>query len=92
MKKIALALLLIGSSVRAEPYLEAKNDGGGEIILTTYATSDCKNGLKAMYSSLPNGKTYYGCWAYLNDKIHVRYEDGERRVYALDLFVVKESK
>ena len=33
MKKLALALLLFASAVRAEPYLSAKNEGGGEIVL-----------------------------------------------------------
>lgn len=91
MKKIALALLLVCSSVRAELYLSAKNEGGGEIVLTTYTVASCE-GLKAMYAMLPSGKTYYGCWAYVNDKIHVRYEDGERRVYPIDSFVVKGQK
>jgi hypothetical protein len=50
------------------------------------------DGLKAMYSMLPNGTVYHGCWAYINEKIHVKYEDGERRVYPIDNFVVKGKK
>ena len=91
MKKLALALLLVASAVRAEPYLSATNQGGGEIILTTYTVASC-DGLKAMYAMLPTGVVYHGCWAYINEKIHVRYEDGERRVYPIDHFVVKGQK
>lgn len=91
MKKLALVLLLVASAVRAEPYLSARNEGGGEIVLTTYLTASC-DGLKAMYSMLPNGTVYHGCWAYINEKIHVKYEDGERRVYPIDNFVVKGKK
>jgi hypothetical protein len=91
MKKLLLVLLLAFSSVRAEPYLSATNEGGGEIILTTFTPTSC-DGLKAMYSMLPSGVVYHGCWAYINEKIHVKYEDGERRVYPIDNFVVKGKK
>jgi hypothetical protein len=91
MKKLVLALLLLCSAVRAEQYLSAANQGGGEIILTTFTPASC-DGLKAMYAMLPNGVAYHGCWAYINEKIHVRYEDGERRVYPIDNFVVKGQK
>ena len=91
MKKLALALLLFASAVRADQYLSAANEGGGEIILTAYTVSSC-DGLKAMYAMLPNGTVYHGCWAYLNDKIHVRFEDGTRRVYDPNYFVVKGQK
>lgn len=91
MKKLLLVLLLAYSSVRAEPYLSAANEGGGEIILTTYTVASC-DGLKAMYSMLPSGVVYHGCWVYINEKIHVKYEDGERRVYPIDNFVVKGKK
>lgn len=91
MKKLALALLFVASAVRADQYLSAANEGGGEIILTSYTISTC-DGLKAMYAMLPNGTVYHGCWAYLNDKIHVRFEDGTRRVYDPNYFVVKGTK
>lgn len=92
MKKLVLALLLCASAVHADPYLSAKNEGGGEIVLTSYATSTCGEGLKAMYAMLPNGTVYHGCWAYINEKAHVRYEDGSRKVYPIDYFVVKGEK
>jgi hypothetical protein len=91
MKKLVLALLLLCSAVRAEPYLSAANEGGGEIILTSFTPASC-SGLKAMYAMLPSGVVFHGCWAYLNDKIHVSFEDGSRRVYDPSYFVVKGSK
>ena len=91
MKKLLLVLLLACSAVRAEPYLSAANEGGGEIILTIFTPASC-DGLKAMYAMLPSGVVFHGCWAYFNDKIHVRFEDGSRRVYDPSYFVVKGTK
>jgi hypothetical protein len=92
MKKLLLVLLLACSAVRAQPYLSAKNEGGGEIVLTSYTVSTCAEGLKAMYTMLPTGRVYHGCWAYINEKAHVKYDDGERRVYPIEYFTVKGEK
>jgi len=88
IKKFIIALALVASSAQAEVYFAGRNSGGGEIILTTVKTNNC-DGMLSMYATLPDGTVIYGCWLYYNDKVHVKYFSGDRRVYEPTDFVKK---
>lgn len=92
MKKL-LILLLFCASAHAEDYLVATTEAGGEIVLSTSrGITSCGDYLYWMYMITKGGDVFYGCWAYLHDKIHVRYDNGVRKVYDLEGWVVKKSK
>lgn len=92
MKALALLALTIAPLAQAEIYLVTKNTGGGEIVLTQAKVEQCGDVLRLAYAQLPTGEVFYGCWAYMQDKIHVRYFSGDRRAYDIAGFEVKENK
>lgn len=82
MKNTLLALFLAGllqNGAASEIYVTPTKNGG-EITLT-FDTPDSCDGLFFMYVISNNQEPVYGCWAFLNGMIHVRYENGVRRVY-----------
>lgn len=93
MKKLLLAAALacgVVHTVSAEGFLVAPTKEGGEIVLTFNTPSAC-NGLFFMYVVDKKQEPFYGCWALINDKVHVRYDNGIRRVYDLDGWTKRES-
>jgi hypothetical protein len=93
MKKLLIALLLVSAPVFAqgEEWWESENESGGKIVLLSY---DCTSRpetrtLKRMYAAHKNGQTYWGCWNYWSDMVHVIYDDGKSYTYNPDLFVRK---
>lgn len=80
MKKFLWIMALVCASAQADDYLVTPTKAGGEIILTTQKPEAC-NGLFFMYAVGPNQEVFYGCWTSLNGMVHVRYDDGTRRVY-----------
>jgi hypothetical protein len=80
MKKL-LILLLFCANAYAGEYFVTPTEAGGEIVLTNTKTNNCGDSLMFMYVVKSNQSVVYGCWAYINDKVHVRYEDGTRKVY-----------
>jgi len=80
MKKLLVTLLLCVNAHAGE-YFVTPTETGGEIVLTNSKTTNCGDNLMFMYVVMANQSVVYGCWAYINDKIHVRYDDGNRRVY-----------
>lgn len=93
MKRLLLAAALacgITHSVSAEEFLVAPTKEGGEIILTFSKPTSC-NGMFFMYLVDKNQIPFYGCWTFINDKVHVRYDNGIRRVYGLGEWSKRES-
>jgi hypothetical protein len=80
MKKF-LAMLLFCVNVHAGEYFVTPTEAGGEIVLTGIKTEMCGDVLRLMYVVKSDQTVVYGCWGYMNDKIHVRYDDGTRKVY-----------
>ena len=80
MKKLFLALLLCANAHAGE-YFVAPTESGGEIVLTNTKVRDCGDSLMFMYVIKSDQSVVYGCWAYINNKVHVRYNDGTRKVY-----------
>lgn len=92
MKKLLIVLMFVCGSANADQWLESKNKQGGDIILTSYPSKDCEDYQRRMYATLPDGDVFYGCWAYLNEKFHVRMDDGRRHVYGLEEWKLKGEK
>lgn len=65
---------------------ETDNEGGGKIVLSD---RECKNypALRAMYAFHSTGVYLDGCWAMIDGKVHVIYnQTRERRVYPAEIF------
>lgn len=61
------------------------NKGGGEIVITDRKCPDHPKLLEA-YTHLSTGKYLGGCWAVIDDAVHVVWKDGDRSVYPLEAF------
>ena len=61
-------------------------EAGGEIVITGDQSAQCGEVLHTMYLVMKSGEVVYGCWALIDDRIHVRYDNGIRRAYTLDGF------
>jgi len=90
MKKLFLALLLCANAHAGE-YFVTPTEGGGEIVLTLQKASICEDSLYLMYVVKSNQSVVYGCWAYINNRVHVRYNDGTRKVYDTTGWVYKKD-
>lgn len=90
MKKLFLALLLCANAHAGE-YFVTPTEAGGEIVLTNTKTTNCGDSLMFMYVVMADQSVVYGCWAYINDKIHVRYDNGNRKVYDTKGWVHKKD-
>ena len=90
MKKFLAIMLLCANSYAGE-YFVTPTEAGGEIVLTNTKTSSCGDSLMFMYVVKTDQSVVYGCWAYINDKIHVRYDDGNRKVYDTKGWIQKKD-
>lgn len=90
MKKLILALALLCGSATAGEYWVAPTEAGGQIVLTFDKTKSCDS-LFFMYLVKTDQEVAYGCWTVINDMIHVRYDNGIRRVYDAQGWIRKES-
>jgi hypothetical protein len=92
MNKLLITLMLVsGFAQAAEEWFESENESGGKIVLLNNV---CENRpeaktLKRMYSAHKNGQTYWGCWNYWADQVHVVYDDGKSYTYNPEWFVRK---
>ena len=90
MNKLLITLMLVsGFAQAAEEWFESTNESGGKIVLLN---SECinranQNTLKRMYAAHKNGQTYWGCWNYWADQVHVIYDEGQSYTYDPTLFV-----
>lgn len=85
MKLITALLLAIGISVAQAQEYSSPNKGGGEIRLT-YGKCTSKDRPFVSYYKAPDGRAGYGCWALIGESIHVRWNDGDNRIYDANLF------
>lgn len=86
MKLITALLLAIGIPVAQAQEFSSPNKGGGEIRLTYQV---CKGNTErpfVAYYKAADGRAGYGCWSWISDSIHVRWNDGDNRIYDPKLF------
>ena len=87
MKKLLISLLLVSCSAMADTWV-MNNNGGGQIVLTDRL---CKGMKYTYYAYTHTPQTFNdGCWALLDGKIHVVWDNNQRRVYNLNDFVADE--
>lgn len=91
MKKTFIVLLLMSGFASAADYWTTPTQAGGRIVLTLEKADYCGNSLYVAYVEKTNQDVVYGCWSAINGKIHVRYNDGNRKVYEPDLWTKHES-
>lgn len=89
MKKLLFSLLLVCGAVSAGEYWTMPTEAGGEIVLTNTKTDTCGDVLLVMYLVKSTQEVIYGCWALLDDRIHVRFDNGMRRAYDLSNWTKK---
>ena len=91
MKRLLIvALLLLSLNASAAGIIaETTNNGGGHISLTDIKCTTIKDTFIA-YSNLANGQTLLGCWASDEDKVFVRWSDGDIRSYPIEVFTMKK--
>jgi hypothetical protein len=91
MKKLLIALMLASGFATAAEYYTTPTEAGGRIVLTFDKSDWCEKNLYIAYVEMTDQNVLYGCWAIINEKIHVRYNDNQRRVYDPTGFV-KQGK
>lgn len=92
MKKLLITLLFVSSFAQAaEEWFESLNESGGKIVLLSYecTTRPEQKTLKRMYAAHKSGQTYWGCWNYWAEQVHVIYDEGMSYTYDPALFVRK---
>lgn len=92
MKKLIMAVAMaVALPAQAEVYV-AKNQGGGEIVLTTRNVV-CKKwpSLFDGYSYTSQGKMDF-CWALIDGLIHAAYFDNTERVYQPEMFTRRATQ
>ena len=84
MKKLFLILAIVSGIAQADTWV-MPNNGGGQVVLTDRA---CK-GYKNLYEAYTYTNNIYidGCWALVDGKVHVAWNNQGRRVYEMNDFV-----
>lgn len=92
MRKILATLLMVVSMTAAADTWRAKNEAGGEIVLTKSECTDKQlKGTLLGYSYHPNGAVIWFCYTIIDtDVIAVFIEDGEVVRYAATIFYRKK--
>ncbi|MES2362382.1 MAG: hypothetical protein V4646_11345 [Pseudomonadota bacterium] len=88
-----LAVLTLGLHihVRADTW-EQPNEGGGRIVLTDRACNEKDSAeLMSAYTYLGNGSMLPGCWATLDAKVHIVWDNGKRSVFSMYSFVANPA-
>lgn len=90
MKRILATLLAALTFTVSAQTIRAKNEAGGEIVLTTAKCSDkTLEGTLMGYSYSKTGQMVWFCFTLVdNDVIAVYLEDGAVRRYSVDIFYV----
>lgn len=87
MKRLLALALIAPALAHADVVATSPNTGGGQIVLTD-EPGKCQPGTKAMFARIPGGSAIFGCWAYNDGFVFVKYTDGDVRIYNADNFVI----
>lgn len=87
MKKIFILLALCGLA-HAETIATLRNKAGGLIVLTDVQTDRCRDFVGAVYSTMENNQTSWGCWFTDDLMVHIRWSDGDTRAYPIENFTI----
>lgn len=89
MRSIIAAALILFSVITQAKSWETENVSGGKIILTDRECNGYQN-LREAYAISATGEVLEACWALIDNKIHVAYRIGEKRVYDPAIFTKVE--
>ena len=92
MKKLVFLGLFFTSACFASEWWEAQTKAGGKIVLTLERADYCGKNLFVAYIETSQQDAIYGCWAGINDRIHVRYRDGTVKIYDKEGWEYKNDK
>lgn len=85
MKALFLALALIAGAAQAQTFV-ASNNGGGKIVLKMDEKCKRSDKLFLVYTFSESGSTLEGCWAYIDNLVHVIWEDGDKSIFPPSIF------
>lgn len=77
---IALALAAAGTA-NAAVIGTMPNKAGGTINLTNTKSEYCGKSRRVVFFMHPQGDVLMGCWTIVEEKIHIRYEQGTTRMH-----------
>jgi hypothetical protein len=82
MKLLIGLLCALGLSGAYAQEYSATTKNGGEIRLT-YRKCESNQYKRPflVYSRAPDSRAIYGCWSMEGNEIHVRWDDGDNRIY-----------
>ncbi len=92
MRKLVFTLLLLVGPAHAEEWFETPTKAGGRIVLTFQTADWCPKNFFIAYIETTQQDAVYGCWAGVNNRIHVRYNDGTRKIYDNEGWEYKNDK
>lgn len=91
MKKLLLSLLFVASCAHAESWWETPTEAGGKIILTMQSADWCPKGFYIAYIETSTQDAIYGCWYPVNDRIHVKWNNGWNKIYEKEGWLFKND-
>jgi hypothetical protein len=92
MKKLIFFWVLLANPAFAEEWWETPTQAGGKIVLSVQTADWCPKGFYIAYIETSKQDAIYGCWYPVNDRIHVKYNDGTVKIYDKKGWVYKNDK
>jgi len=92
MKKLLAILLFASLPALADEWWEVPTQAGGKIVLTTQTADWCAKGFFIVYIETSKQDAVYGCWTTANDRIHVKFNDGNFKIYDKEGWVYRTDK
>ena len=92
MKKLLIALFLCSGAVHAEQWWETPTEAGGKIVLSTQTANWCPKGFYIAYIETTTQDAIYGCWYPVNDRIHVKWNNGWTKIYDKNGWTFRDDK
>lgn len=92
MHKALIVLALACATVTAQAAIVATmaNEAGGSINLTDRKSVECGSGRRVAFAMHPAGDVIVGCWTFIEEKIHIRYEQGTNKMHEFGDFKWKQ--
>lgn len=92
MKNLLIALLICSGYAQAEQWWETPTEAGGKIVLSTQTANWCPKGFYIAYIETTTQDAIYGCWYPVNDRIHVKWNNGVNKIYDKQGWLFKDDK
>ena len=87
-----LLALLICVSAHAEEWWESPTTAGWKIVLTMQVADWCPKNFYIGYIETSKQDAIYGCWYPVNNRIHMKFNNGVSKIYDLEGWAYKTDK